>query len=445
MSRQTKSALIIYFAFLAVYAATSGTRLRLHSSDNHFAFQAEMFLKRHLELGRPPPTSNDWAEVEYLHLKDDRTVAGSWLRAQPGRFRDLKGKIELIQESDIENRWKKYYVSFPPFPAAIFLPFVAIWGTNVNDVLITVILAALGPMLLFLVLRRLQARGDSSRSEIDDLTITAMFGVGTVYYYSSVMGQVWYTAHIVSTVLAGLFVLASLEARYPVLAGLALGALALTRPQMGFWGIFFLYEMQRAKKPWLSTLLKVGIPVLLFGIAGAAFNYARFHSFTEFGHTYLNVRWTDRIQRYGLFNFAFLARNLSACFFLTPKFLAKPPYFQLPWHGLSVFITTPALALLLWPRVRTSLHTALWITVAPIALLGFMYQNDGWVQFGYRFMIDFLFGLMMLFAAGGRPITRRVQALILLGIAVNLFGALTFNRSWQFYWDGFFPIGFSEL
>lgn len=445
MKRNTKVALIIYCTFLAVYASTSGVRLRVHSTDNHFAYQAEMLLKRHLDLGRPPPTSNDWAEVEYLHLKDGRTVAGSYLRSQASRFKMLNGKVELIQDADIQNRWKKYYVSFPPFPAVLFMPFVAIWGVNANDVLLTVILAALGPMLLFLVLRRLTARGDSTRSEIDDLTLTGMFGAGTVYFYSSVIGQVWYTAHVVSTVLAGLFVLASLEAQYPVWAGLALGALTLTRPQMGFWGIFFLYEAHRAKKPWVSTMLKVGIPVAILGIAGAVFNFARFHSFTEFGHTYLNVRWTDRIQRYGLFNVAFLARNLSVAFFLTPKFLAKAPYFQLPWHGLSMFITSPALILLLWPRVKNSLHTALWITVAPIAILGFMYQNDGWLQFGYRFSIDFMFGLMMLFAIGGRPINRRVQALILIGVAVNLFGAITFGRMTQYYWDGFFPIGPGEL
>jgi len=187
------------------------------------------------------------------------------------------------------------------------------------------------------------------------------------------------------------------------------------------------------------------VPVALLGSVGAAFNWYRFHSLFEFGHFYLNVRWTDRIQRYGLVNVAFLARNLTACFFLTPKFLAKSPYFQIPWHGLSVFITTPALVLLLWPRVKNSLHTALWILVAPIALLGYMYQNDGWVQFGYRFMIDFMFALMMLFAIGGRPITRRVQALILFGIAFNLFGAITFGRMWQFYYDGFFSIGPGEL
>jgi hypothetical protein len=266
-----------------------------------------------------------------------------------------------------------------------------------------------------------------------------------VYYYASCLGQVWYTAHIVATVLCGGFVLASFEARAPFLAGLLLGALVLTRPQMGFFGIFFLYEAFRAQRLTIRTLAKVGLPVMTFAAAGGWFNWARFGSPSEFGHFYLNVRWTDRIQRYGLFNYAFLARNLAAAFTLTPKLLAKPPYVQLPWHGLSMLITTPALAYLVWPRVHGGLHRALWLTVLPIALLSFLYQNDGWVQFGFRFSIDYLFLLMMLLAIGGRPMTRTMQVLIVVGVAVNLFGAITFGRSWQYYWDGFFPIATSEL
>ena len=124
--------------------------------------------------------SNDWAEVEYLHLKDGRTVAGTFVRSLPNRFRALDGTQESIAPPAIANRWKKYYVSFPPFPSAIFMPFVAIWGLNVNDVLLSVVLAAMAPALLFLVLRRLSARGDSTRSEEDDLWLTLMFGLGTL-------------------------------------------------------------------------------------------------------------------------------------------------------------------------------------------------------------------------------------------------------------------------
>jgi hypothetical protein len=230
---------------------------------------------------------------------------------------------------------------------------------------------------------------------------------------------------------------------------LCLGAILLTRPPVTCWGILFLYEAWRTRRPgqlipW-GKLVAVGAPLALLGAAGFAFNYARFRSFGEFGHFYLNVRWTDRIQRYGLENFSFLARNLTCAFTLTPKLLPRPPYFQLSWHGMSMLLTTPALAYVAWPRVKPPLHPLLWAVVAPIALMGFLYQNDGWVQFGYRFSNDFSFALLLLLAIGGRPLTRRWRALILAGIAVNLFGAITFGRMWQFYFDGFFPISPADL
>lgn len=448
LSRNGKVALGVYLSCTIAYLSASGGRLRTHSSDTHFSYLADMWLHKRLDLGHAPPNQNDWAEVEYLHLKDGRVVAGTYLHSNPFHFRELGGKIERIDSGDILNRWKKYYVSFPPFPSLIFLPFVAALGVEgVNDVLLTILLAALGPMLLFLVLRRLAARGDSPRSEVDDLWLTGMFGFGTVYFYSSVIGQVWYTAHIVATVLTGLFVLCSFEARYPISAGLCLGAILLTRPHVAAWGLFFAYEAWRAngKRVPVAKMVRLGVPVLLLGGLGCAFNWARFRAFGEFGHFYLNVRWTDRIQRYGLTNFAFLARNLSCALTLTPKLLAKPPFVQISWHGLSLLVTTPGYAYLLWPRVRGPLHAVLWAVVAPIAIMGLLYQNDGWVQFGYRFSNDFAFALMMLLAIGGRPLTRLWKGLILVGAGVNLFGAITFGRFGQFYFEGFFPISQNEL
>ncbi|MDB4967541.1 MAG: hypothetical protein JWN44_3230 [Myxococcales bacterium] len=446
-TRAAKLGFAIYVIFLAGYLGASGSRLLHPSTDIHFSYQADMWLHRRLDLGRPPPPSNDWAEVEYLHLKDGRTVAGTFLRSNPFHFRELGGKVERINPDDIANRWKKFYVSFPPFPSVIFLPFVAALGLGVNDVIITIFLAALAPVLLFFALRHLAARGDSTRSESDDLWLTAMFGFGTVFFYSSVIGQVWYTAHVVATVLTGLFVLASFEGRRPILAGLCLGAILLTRPHIAAWGTFFLYEAWRANNrqlPW-KKLVAVAIPIAVVGGIGFAFNWARFRSIGEFGHFYLNVRWTDRIQRYGLTNFAFLSRNLSCALTLTPKFLAKAPFVQLSNHGMSLLLTTPAYLYLLWPRVRSELHNVLWVVVAPIAIAGLLYQNDGWVQFGYRFSNDFSFALIMLLAIGGRPLTRTWKALILVGGAVNLFGAITFGRLMQFYFDGFFPISPNEL
>src|SRR6185503_9359947 len=92
-----------------------------------------------------------------------------------------------------------------------------------------------------------------------------------------------------------------------------------------------------------------------------------------------------------------------------------------------------ALLLLLWPQARPPIHRALWITVALVAVPTFFYQNSGWVQFGYRFCLDYLPFLVLLLAVGGRRFGRVTRALIVAGIAINLFGAVTFDRYPAYY------------
>ena len=72
---------------------------RIVSTEQRFS--TSKTLHRRLELGHPPPSSNDWAEVEYLHLKDGRTVAGCYLRSQPFRFRH--GSVLPISEETAEE------------------------------------------------------------------------------------------------------------------------------------------------------------------------------------------------------------------------------------------------------------------------------------------------------------------------------------------------------
>jgi hypothetical protein len=164
------------------------------------------------------------------------------------------------------------------------------------------------------------------------------------------------------------------------------------------------------------------------GVLLMAYNMARFGSPTEFGHTYLASGTIERIRDFGLFHPWFLTRNLSAFLTLMPRVQLHPPYFQISKHGLSILLTTPALALVLWPHRRSALARALGITAAVVAVPIFLYQNTGWEQFGFRFALDFLPYLVAIFALGARPLTRTVRALIVAGVLVNVFGALTFKR-----------------
>jgi hypothetical protein len=212
---------VIYVAFLGAYLGASGGRLRQHSAYNHFVYLAEGWLKGRLDMPVPPPNENDWARVEVLHLKDGRTLKGMFGKTGPtDRFYPLRGPSLTVENEDIGSRSDIRYVSFPPFPAVAMLPFVAVMHLKFNDVLFTVIWAAFNPVLLFLLLRRLKARGYSKRSEVDDFWLTVMFGVGSVYYFASVLGQVWFTAHVLAVTCVIGYAWASLDAAHPALAGL---------------------------------------------------------------------------------------------------------------------------------------------------------------------------------------------------------------------------------
>lgn len=408
--RALRIAFAVCLATTGAYAAVAGDRLARHSQDNHFVYLADSVLHGQLHLRGEPPSRNDWA-----------------------RF---------------EGRW---YVSFPPLPALLMLPGVAVWGMDFNDRLFSVLLAGLGPALLFLVLARLRATGRSERSERDDLVLTALFAFGTVYFFCAVQGTVWFTAHVVAVALLGVYLLAALDASRPLLAGLALGCGFLTRTPLLFAFPLFVAEAIRVHAPDAATaaaklracfrpvvlrrLVAFGLPMLAAVGLAMALNQARFDDPLEFGHRFLDVRWRPRIETWGLFSFHYLSRNLMAALVLLPWLTRVAPFVKIGGHGLAIWVTTPPVLATLWPTRRTDLHVPLWWTVAATALPSLLYQNTGWLQFGYRFALDYMPLLILLLAIGGRRLSRWMLVLVALSIAVNLFGAITFDRVPVFYDD----------
>jgi hypothetical protein len=492
---------LIFLCALAVYAMVAGDRLKGPSPFNHFTFLADSLLHGQLANRRKPPNLEDWAKVETLELKDGRTVKGAFLKTGVHRFRTLQREEMTVDPADIAQRSSTYYVSFPPLPAALMMPGVAIFGYRFNDVVFNLFFAAANCALIYILLRRLRQLGYSARTDEEDLWLTAAFAFGSVHFFCSVLGQVWYTGQLVGLTMGCLYVLAALEGRHPLLTGVFLALAFSSRPPWLYAFPFFVAELLRAEMGplaevtderrtrfggtlfaplrWLAALLypadgattlarlrwgsfwkKVGlfcIPFVVVGLVLAAMNQARFGNPTVFGHEYLDVRWTARIQKFGLFNYAFLSKNLAAALVLLPRILAKAPYIKISWHGMSLLITTPLLAYLIWPRrperalapedgatpgpvsMIGSPWRGLWLSLVVVAFVDLLYQNTGWVQFGYRFMLDwavFAFGLL---ALQTRSIGSTARALIVVAIIVNTFGAITFNRMRQFYFDGFFP------
>ncbi len=457
-----KGLVVLYLIFAGAYLGASAGRLRQHSAYNHYVYLADGWLHGRLSLAGPPPNENDWAKVDVLSLRDGRTVRGTYGgRGGPAdRFYPLQGRSETIVSEDIVSRSAIRYVSFPPLPAVVMLPFVAIWKLAFNDVLFTALWAAINPMLLFLLLRALVRRGLSRRSVGDDLWLTVMFGVGSVYYYCSVVGQVWFTAHIIAVTTVIGFGWAVLDAARPSLAGLFVGLALATRPP-GFAALplLFLWEAVRVtgaltvvagrrrfvpNRALAAKLIRFGAPLAAVLSVLLIHNWARFANPFEFGHRYLNVQWQERIQRFGLLNYHFLSRNLAAALILLPRVLTKWPYIKISQHGMSLLLTSPTLAYTVVPAERSRLMVPLWLTVLGVALPSLLYQNSGYVQLGYRFSLDYMVFLIMILAVGSRPLSRLFKLLVAVSIPINLFLAIIFDRHMEFsYDDSFFPHGFN--
>lgn len=428
-SRRLVFALGIYLACLVVFALIAGDRLLTHTPYNHFA-----------------------------HLAD------AWLH---GRH-DLRGGAPgYAGNNDFAVFEGKTHISFPPFPAILMMPIVALAGSpeNFRDAQFVVWLAGIGPAVLFLVLEKLRRTKRTERSEKENLQLALLFAFGTVYFFTAVQGTVWFAAHVVGVGLTALFVLYALDAERPVVAGALLGCMFLTRVTTVLLGAFFVFEAIRAsymlastdealpsggslgeriRRTWEGvdrrelTRLLVGFAFPMCVAIGFAswLNSQRYHDPRPwgFGHEYLTVGWQTRIKRWGLFNYHFLPRNLGVMWASLPWNRAasdmgpgRPP-FTISGHGLALWFTTPFYLWLLRPARTTYLTwAALFAALGPMAT-NLLYQNSGWFQFGYRFSNDYAILLFVMLAVGVKRMGRVFWLAAIWAIAWNLVGAVTFER-----------------
>ena len=154
-SRRAAIAFFVYAVCVVVFAAVAGRhRLTEHTAYNHYAHLADAWLHGRQDLRNGPPPyamGNDFAEYQ-----------------------------------------GKTYISFPPFPAVLMLPFVAASGSpeEFRDGQFMIWLAGVGPGILFLVLEKLRRSRVSPRTERENLVLSLLFAFGTVYFFTSVEGTV---------------------------------------------------------------------------------------------------------------------------------------------------------------------------------------------------------------------------------------------------------------
>jgi hypothetical protein len=438
-SRRLVLGLCIYIVCAVAFAAVAGpARLSSHTQFNHYAHLANAWLHGRQDLAGGPPGY-----------------------AQGNDFAQYDGKT---------------YISFPPFPAVLMLPFVALAGSpeNFRDGQFICWLAGVGPAVLFLVLEKLRRTERSRRSETENAILALLLAFGTVYFFTAVEGTVWFAAHVVGVAVLSLYLLCALDAEHPLLAGLMLGCAYATRPTTALTAALFALEairvsttgsgglprkgslLDRVEAVWgridRGALLRswgmFAAPIIAILGAMAWMNYLRFHRFDPtVGHEFLTVGWASRIQKWGLFGYHYLGKNLgvmltelpwlppkgtSIVWWLSqtadPRVRGGQPPFQINEHGLALWFTTPIYLWLLRPRRRGWLHDVTVLATLGTLAINLLYQNSGWRTFGYRFSNDYAPLLFILLAVGDRPMKRLFACAAAWGIVWNLFGAITFDR-----------------
>jgi hypothetical protein len=408
-ARRLALAFGIYVGVSLVLLACAPARLLSeHTSANHFSLLAEAWLRGRLDLGGPPPA--------YTGNNDFATFDGKW------------------------------FVVFPPFPSVLVLPLVAMAGKAeaVCDGRFFLLLAGLAPALLFLVLEKLTRLGESKRNELENVGLSCLFCFGSVYFFSSVQGTVWFAAHVVAAVLTCAYLLFALGAERPLWAGTCLALAFATRTPLLFAAPLFLWEALRATRSaesrgpgWLQryelrrllpALAWFALPLLLVVGLTLAHDAARFGDPFEVGYRYLSVAWAKRIAKWGLFDYHYLARNLGVVLSSLPWFPADGGAVQINGHGLALWLTTPMYLWLLLVRRWSARSRTLLLCVALVALPTLFYQNSGWLQFGYRFSNDYAPFLFVLLAIAGPPLRGSIVLASAFAVILNFFGALTFGR-----------------
>lgn len=338
---------------------------------------------------------------------------------------------------ELVNLGGRSYVIYPPLPALLLIPFVMLRGISSNQLLLSFILGGFNISLVYLTLRKL--------TENEELRIwmTVLFGFGTIHWYTASIGSVWYLAQVTSLFFLMAAVYTTLAGRSPFVAGLLLGASYMSRLTTILTLPFFVIMLLRpgdsgekgprhwARRLWPVVLLSAGVGI--FVLLNCLYNYLRFGSPFDVAyelHTISAAKaevspWFNK----GLFSLSYIPHHIYAFLLQPPEFIDKPPYVIPCMSGLSLFITTPAFIFAFLAGLKSRIALACWAAILPTAFLIFIKSGSGWMQFGYRYALDFYPFLLLLTLEGIGPRLRWYhKTLIALSVLVNLWGVLFINK-----------------
>lgn len=329
----------------------------------------------------------------------------------------------------------RIYVPFPPFPAIVLMPLVALvgpvladqWESGINALLAGAVVG-LGWWVAGLL---------GVRRPRDRYALFLLLGFSTPIWWVTTRGGVWHTGQLIATILT-LLVLAELWGRQrALLLGLLLGAAFLTRPPLAFaapaLALWYLVVPSRGpwrpaelrNLPWRAWVLLIAgfAPPLLFFFG---YNAVRFGSPLESGYGLATLpAWLEELRANGLFSVVHVPMNLGYLLLKLPQPIDGFPFFRPDGLGMSVFLTSPGLLLAGRAPWRDRRACVLLVGAVLVLIPTLLYYGGGWLQYGYRYFLDsipFVWALVALAVARDGCVGRLGWLLIGLGLVVNLLG-----------------------
>lgn len=345
------------------------------------------------------------------------TLAGSPFRVRTYAYFNyladafLHGQLNLrllpASTHDLSYYNGKYYLYWPPMPAIVLMPFVALFGIRFSDVFFGVVLASINVAVLAALLHEADRAQLFSLDEDYRGLLVLFFALGTVHVILAPFGTVWFVAQLLGFFFVSLAYYAALKLNGVwafLLAGFFIACATVTRNHLlftGIWPAYYLLSTHWPERPkiyaWTGLAL---LPLLIFGVLFLRYNELRFGRPFELGIRYheMDPFFATDYKKYGAFNLHYLSTNFYYQYIYYPL-----PISEETKMGGSLFLLSPVFlyafrALFKFYRDPSVIAWTVSIlaTSVPILLL----MGTGWVQYGPRYTLDFAVPLLLLAAKG---------------------------------------------
>ncbi len=267
--------------------------------------------------------------------------------------------------------------------------------------------------------------------------IAGFVAFGSLLFYLSVFGDFYYLAQVQSFLALELFLIEWAGRRRPAALGVWMALSFLARPTTVLaaipFGLVMLWQHRDRLRSEAAAALAMAVPLAVGLAVYGWYNWARFGAPLEAGYglTYLPQQALEQRRELGLFAIGQIPENLRLALLALPERLSHFPYLTANPFGLSMLLVSPALITSLWGGFRDSEARLLWIAAGLVAVPVFLYYGGGWIQYGFRYALDFtpfLVALMAIGASRWRGWPERL--LICAGVVSVSYGVLWHSLSY---------------